>query len=155
MAGPPVRLLALALCALVAAPGLAQAETVVALGDSYSSGEGAPPFLKDRESADCHRSEYAWPFVLARQMDWPDPMLFACSGATSTDMLGGDPKRHQPNQVAELAGLNPDIVTLTIGGNDLGFKSVLVKCASLTRCVRNPAAGCAQTGFPLQRKCHR
>ena len=144
MAGPlrAPSLLALALCLLLVASTPVRAETVVALGDSYSSGEGAPPFLKDRESAGCHRSAYAWPFVMARQLSWPDPQLLACSGATSEEMLHGNPADHQPNQLAELAGSNPDVVTLTIGGNDLGFKSILERClVPGDRCDRHYTSG--------------
>lgn len=61
----------------------------VALGDSYSAGEGVQPFLAgtDTPSDRCHRSKYAYsravqlsPLPLSRS-------FFACSGATTSNLL--------------------------------------------------------------------
>ncbi|HKG49130.1 MAG TPA: SGNH/GDSL hydrolase family protein [Actinomycetales bacterium] len=98
-----------------------------ALGDSYSSGEGNPPF--DPDSGDCHRSRAAWPRMIARQ----DPEIvmaahIACSGATSTSLRrrynGEPPQLRQLRNLAEPV----DLVTITIGGNDIGFGPVLADC---------------------------
>jgi lysophospholipase L1-like esterase len=98
-----------------------------ALGDSYSSGEGNPPF--DADSGNCHRSPAAWPRMIARQ----DPGIamaahIACSGATSTSLR----RRHngEPPQLRQLRNLDQpaDLVTITIGGNDIGFGPVLANC---------------------------
>jgi len=98
-----------------------------ALGDSYSSGEGNPPF--DPDSGDCHRSRAAWPRMIARQD--PDIVMaahIACSGATSTSLR----RRHngEPPQLRQLRRLAEpvDLVTITIGGNDIGFGPVLADC---------------------------
>jgi len=48
-----------------------------------------------------------------------------CSGATTTDVVN--------NQVAAL-GASTNLVTVTAGGNDAGFVSLLVNC-TLTNCV--------------------
>ena len=53
--------------------------------------------------------------------------FFACSGAVITDLF--NPFKDQDAQVDLVADLERvDVVTLTIGGNDAGFASVLESC---------------------------
>lgn len=110
-----------------AAAAAGRVALLAALGDSYSSGEGNPPF--DEDSGKCHRSPVGWPRMIARQ----DPRIamaahIACSGATSRAL------RHEyndePAQLRQLSSLprRPDLVTITIGGNDIGFGPVLADC---------------------------
>ena len=107
--------------------------TLVAMGDSYSSGEANPPFdagtnVKDGDQ--CHRSANAWPRLLATS----DPTIaleahIACSGATTKDVISKS-FNTEPPQITQLEALSqpPQLVTVTIGGNDLGFASVLSNC---------------------------
>lgn len=121
-AWPTLRASVLALLAIVAlasaAPGAALGRAhYVALGDSYSSGTGTGNYF-DRK---CLRSEQAYPAVVARARGDLDLVFEACSGATTDDLL-----REQ------LDGLTADTrwVTVTIGGNDIGFADIVVACAS-------------------------
>jgi lysophospholipase L1-like esterase len=129
-----VALLAAAATTLAAGPaaagergGAEHRRPLAALGDSYSSGEGAPPF--DPASDGCDRSPLAWPLQVAARLERPAALL-ACSGATTTDVL--QPFKGQPAQVIQLAALRPRprIVTITIGGNDVGFGPVLQACVA-------------------------
>ena len=45
----------------------APSTSFIALGDSYSSGEGVPPFETgtDTHYDTCHRSQNAWPYLLS------------------------------------------------------------------------------------------
>ncbi len=89
----------------------------VALGDSYSSGVGTRAYLSDGTS--CQRSVYAYPSLLAVARGYS--LTFrACSGATTADV-----SRTQIDALSASTGL----VTLTVGGNDAGFASVLTTCA--------------------------
>jgi lysophospholipase L1-like esterase len=108
----------------------ARAETdlyYVALGDSYSSGEGVEPY--DPQSLDCHRSAGAYPSLAAQEPPanaytyW----FFACSGATTDDVNrpGGTGQAHQVEKAAKWVRL----VTITIGGNDARFAAMLRRCA--------------------------
>jgi lysophospholipase L1-like esterase len=133
-----------------AAPGVARAAGLVALGDSYASGEGAPPFEAGtaQRGNSCHRSTRAWPAVLAERMSLPDPVSFACSGATTTGLLVSNASRKEPerrrSQVSRLAERDPDVLALTIGGNDMGFEEILRRCITSGRsCVGRyaPAGG--------------
>lgn len=97
------------------------------LGDSYSSGEGAPPY--EPASGACDRSPLAWPRQVGAELGRPVDLL-ACSGAKTADVLQGSAT--QPDQIAALAALRPRprIVTITIGGNDVGFGPVLAACVA-------------------------
>lgn len=101
--------------------------TIAALGDSYSSGEGNPPF--DQLDPRCRRSNAAWPHLLGTMKPAIRLDLFAaCSGAT-TDALH-DSFKNDPPQLTQLRDLDtpPDVVTITIGGNDAGFSNVIASC---------------------------
>ena len=116
----PRRLLAalVAVLALGAAcAGGAQADSYVALGDSYSSGVGTRDYSLDSA---CQRSPYAYPALVAA--DRPNTQLTfkACSGAKTADVLS--------SQVSALTSTTK-FVTITIGGNDAGFSSVITQCA--------------------------
>lgn len=86
----------------------------VALGDSFSSGTGTRAKVDD-----CYRSPFGYPVLLADAHSL-DLDYQACSGAVIADV--------HANQVQAL-GAGTDYVTMTIGGNDLGFADVITQCA--------------------------
>ena len=89
---------------------VAEAATLdyVALGDSYSSGLGAGSYLG---SSSCHRSSNAYPVLYAAQASASLDFV-ACSGARTSDVLN--------NQVSALSA-GTDLVTITVGGNDVDY----------------------------------
>jgi lysophospholipase L1-like esterase len=89
----------------------------VALGDSYSSGVGTGVY--DPASGDCARSPLSYPPLWAAEHNPASFRFVACSGATTGDVLGD-----------QITALDPgtDLVTITIGGNDAGFGSILRTC---------------------------
>lgn len=96
----------------------------VVLGDSYSSGEGAGDYEEDGEDYTCHRSRNAYGVDVE-----PDAVVIACSGATSPDLLGLLQTDKQPDQMNLLKKMEaPEIVFLTIGGNDIGFSEIVRHC---------------------------
>ncbi|WP_406130300.1 SGNH/GDSL hydrolase family protein [Streptomyces sp. NBC_00989] len=109
----------------------------VALGDSYASGPGIPTQV----DATCARSDQNYPSLLAAARNWQLTDV-SCSGATTTALAG--PQGSQPPQLDAL-GVDTDVVTLTIGGNDIGFSSNLATCAGLTS--KDPAGHPCQTFF--------
>ncbi len=111
----------------------------VALGDSYSAGEGAPNpdyiFGTDLDDNRCHRSTAAYPYLLANALGLPIETFFfeACAGAEIRDFYHGngpDKKREQPQR--NWLNTVTTLVTLTIGGNDAGFPDVMEYCARRT-----------------------
>jgi lysophospholipase L1-like esterase len=129
-------------------PARTTATPYVALGDSFSSGEGVPPFDRSTTIAGrdtCHRSSRAWPLLLAGRNDG-DTYSLACSGATLAEVTEGDDRRverdRRSSQVARLARIvGVRLVSVTIGGNDAGFARVLRRCATHLRCDRYYTAG--------------
>jgi hypothetical protein len=99
----------------------------VALGDSYSSGDGAGDYEPDTaESGGCWRSENAYPRVIAEEFDFAGALAFyACSSHKGSEMIEQiGTSESQIERVTE----NTSLVTLGIGGNDLGFIPVLRTC---------------------------
>ncbi|GAA2101717.1 SGNH/GDSL hydrolase family protein [Actinomadura alba] len=110
----------------------------VALGDSYSSGEGAYVLAADRAVVNrCHRTSQSYVHVVTRAFKFARGAAFwACSGATASSVL----KRRfgEPPQV-ERVGAGTSLVTISIGGNDVGFSRVLARCV-----IRLPWTGDCQ-----------
>jgi lysophospholipase L1-like esterase len=103
--------------------GLGQTD-YVALGDSFSSGEGNPPFIE--LSSGCDRSaSAAWPELVA-SMFGIKLDLMACSGA-KTSALYQTFKGQKP-QLKALSSLTPKLVTVTMGGDDLDFPYDIAGC---------------------------
>ncbi|HXR30342.1 MAG TPA: SGNH/GDSL hydrolase family protein [Solirubrobacterales bacterium] len=118
---------------LIAALGLlvtgARAASYVSLGDSYAAGpfipSPIPPF-------GCLKSDHNYPHLAAPAIGGPlrDP---SCSGARTDHMT-------QPQNV-EIDGPNPpqfdsleagtEVVSLSIGGNDIGFSEIAQSCVTL------------------------
>jgi hypothetical protein len=104
----------------------------VALGDSFSSGTGAPPFL---DSIGCYRSTQAYPELIAGDPGVPGELdSEACNGATINDFYDSqttlDGAIVSP-QLQDLSG-NPTLVTLSVGGDDIGFSTVAETCMDVS-----------------------
>jgi lysophospholipase L1-like esterase len=110
-------LMAIALLVLLIAPTLARASSYVALGDSYSSGVGTRTYYGG--SGSCYRSPKAYPVLVASQLE-ASLSFTACSGAKTSDVLS--------KQLGPLSALT-NSVTISVGGNDAGFSSVITQCA--------------------------
>ncbi|MBC9955598.1 SGNH/GDSL hydrolase family protein [Yimella sp. cx-51] len=92
----------------------AASNSYVALGDSYSAGVGTKSKVDS-----CYRSTFGYPALIAAAKGLALNYQ-ACSGATVADV--------QNNQLGALNSTT-GYVSITIGGNDVGFASVLTECA--------------------------
>lgn len=134
---------------VVAGPGGPVASRYVALGDSYSSGEGAvdsnlagrfEPGTDIDGVNECHRSLDAYPHAVraARGIANGDFTFRACSGAQVADLVADLPGNGQWGEGRQLKAVGtvtrPDatvsLVTLSVGGNDFGFGDILESCIS-------------------------
>jgi lysophospholipase L1-like esterase len=125
-----VLLLALAALALAAAMAAgARAANYVALGDSYAAGPLIPnPVLP----LGCLKSDHNYPHLAAPGIGLSLRDV-SCSGATTADMTNPqnvEPDGPNPPQLNALEA-STKVVSLTIGGNDIGFSEVIESCATL------------------------
>jgi lysophospholipase L1-like esterase len=104
---------------ILATPAVAKsaAENYAALGDSYASGVGTREYFDD--SGDCRRSPKAYPQLWADSHDVGNFAFVACSGAVTGDV--------NSNQLDKL-NADTTLVTISVGGNDIGFSGVIQDC---------------------------
>ncbi len=99
---------------------------IVAVGDSYTAGNGATDY--DVKTG-CHRSynNYAHQFASKLRSTGLDASVatMACSGAKTSDVPV------QINNISSSARDATDIVLLTIGGNDVSFASIVGGCLAI------------------------
>jgi lysophospholipase L1-like esterase len=112
----------------------------VALGDSYAAGDLIPS-SPSGTPAGCLRSTHDYGADAAAALGVTRFINATCTGATTTDMT--QPQSVQlgtnPPQFSFLAA-DDSVVTLTIGGDNIGFLGILETCAqlSLTDLFGNP-----------------
>ena len=138
-------------------------EWVVAFGDSFISGEGAPRYYEGTNSPgtnDCRRAPTSFPRRVGNELGLP-VQSFACSGAVVANVLQGgrvqEPDsplpfaagRTQLDAAAEWLALpeSPSVdditvVLVNIGGNDAGFTDLIVACLT-------PGADCEEVAAPF------
>lgn len=88
----------------------------VALGDSFAAGMGAGD-----ESGKCRQSNYSYPADFAETAGIDLVVNAACAGATTSDLL-----KHQLIALDD----RTDLVTVSVGGNDLGVAAIASDCAA-------------------------
>ncbi|MFE9452117.1 SGNH/GDSL hydrolase family protein [Streptomyces sp. NPDC006739] len=119
-----------ALFAASAAPAAAEGAghgrdlTYVALGDSYTSG----PAIPRQVDANCARSDHNYPSLVAAERPVSTFKDVSCAGATTAEMW-----KAQGTNDPQLDALNRDtgLVSVQIGGNDVGFGTIIGTCARL------------------------
>lgn len=115
----------------------------LALGDSFSSGEGAENYALGTDTPEnkCHLSINSYPFLAASLLDVDTFRSVACSAAKTSD-YEKDIQADQPlgetqlgdwlpglrPQKMYLAMASPNVVTISMIGNDIGFSDKLTKC---------------------------
>jgi lysophospholipase L1-like esterase len=138
----------------------------VALGDSFSSGEGAPPYEPARGA--CNVSDLAWPRRLyADVAGFVSVDQRACAGAKTQHLTGPWDKRGLPAQIPDEPDDTVTLVTLTIGGNDVGFGDIVGTCvlaqcpapdedalAALTTTLSTSVYPALQAAYPKARLAH-
>ena len=103
-----------------APPPVERLDKVVLLGDSYSAGNGAGGYLDA-----CFRTPQSAGRRYAAQVH-AVVVDVSCSGAVVADLTHARDGSH-PAQV-DAVDRTADVVVLTIGGNDVGFGSIVLQC---------------------------
>ncbi|HSW79554.1 MAG TPA: GDSL-type esterase/lipase family protein [Candidatus Saccharimonadales bacterium] len=112
--------------------------SVVGIGGSYEAGFAAGPLVIGMPKR-CLQTAAANPLQVARELGVP-VHNFACSGAKTSDVLSKTGSKRQPAQLrlAERA-MRDALVTVLVGGNDVGWMQYLEHCAQ-KGCASLPAA---------------
>jgi hypothetical protein len=123
-------------------PNPGAAERILAVGDSYISGEGSSAFfvgtnVVGARQNQCRRSPTAYPYLVATRLGMGLD-FFACSGATTSQIyeVGQMDERSPddiPGELPQLDNLPQDtsdirVVLVSIGGNDALFGDIGLAC---------------------------
>jgi lysophospholipase L1-like esterase len=118
----------LSLVVLLAMALPAAADEYTSLGDSYTAGPLIPNPLSP---LGCLKSSNNYPHLVARNLGLALSDA-SCSGATTVDMATAQnvtPGPNPPQLNSVTAGT--DVVTLGIGGNDIGFTGIIQDCVAI------------------------
>jgi len=150
-----------ALYSLTAGGELKSLKNYLALGDSYSSGEGAYTYKEGTDTTrnQCHQSLLSYPYLLAGSQS--SFAAVTCSGAQMQHVKSNSEKddfQVSPaptindkeealmnsipgflSQDSFVYSNNPEAITISIGGNDIGFGSILEKCVHPLKHLRDNA----------------
>ncbi|MBM2619338.1 ricin-type beta-trefoil lectin domain protein [Actinoplanes sp. LDG1-06] len=120
----------------------------VAIGSSFAAGPGILPVQSSSGAAGCSRSSLNYPSIVSRQVG-ANLTDVSCSGATTANVLS-TPQGSQPPQVSAV-GTATQVVTVTIGGNDVNYLGSLgaytcqgdggANCATVDRAAIDKAFG--------------
>ena len=132
----------------------------LALGDSYISGEGAFDYQSGTDTGDntCHLSLGSYPYLIGRDLNYNSYHSVACSGAVASDITDSslgytgqaqERKKKRSERLLEeidsifnsfkpgyinqsdfVSRYRPKAINLSIGGNDIGFSDIVIKCAA-------------------------
>ncbi|CAN5422286.1 SGNH/GDSL hydrolase family protein [soil metagenome] len=98
----------------------------IAIGDSFSSGEGAGEYGE----SDCHRSPNGYPSLIADTHAFGgDVINVTCSGARIEHVNGADGQHGEGPQIDAITG-DASLITIGISGNDTGWTDVVSSCAT-------------------------
>jgi len=136
----------------------------LAMGDSFSSGEGAQKYEvgtdEGRNFNLCHLSRVSYPYLIATTIQANNFRSVACSGAITHNIIGsalgttvkvkymsenqydkipgnnslGDWLPGYKKQIGFISINNPAVITLSVGGNDIGFADKLIACIKPGTC---------------------
>lgn len=131
-----ISLSALSVLTVVVAPAQARvpdAVQYVALGDSYAAGVGLDP-ATGSPVAGCLQSEANYPHTVAAELGL-SLVDVSCSGAETKNLIARQQKTSDGTAPPQSDALSDstELVTITIGGNDLGFIDLAGSCVALSR----------------------
>lgn len=143
---------------------------LVVMGDSYASGEGNPrnvtAWINNRSASfnpywdedQCNRSVHGAPAQAALKLEKASNKTsvtlvdVSCSGATVQKGILGPQLRGMSSQIESVSNLignrEIDAVVMSVGGNDIGFATILTACALQSNCPLAKATAQPLSSFP-------
>jgi hypothetical protein len=115
----------------------------VALGDSYASGEGSFSYLPGTSNSTdkCHRATDGYAEQLASYLN-ESLDFWACSGATVPDFIYPNTEGNSEGPQLGHLSQQTQLVTLSVGGNDVGFVPLITDCVYSGAPYSYGSAGC-------------
>ncbi|MEV6494077.1 GDSL-type esterase/lipase family protein [Actinoplanes sp. NPDC051633] len=146
--------------------GAAGKGALLALGDSYMSGEGASVYYTGTDEADgnkCRQAPTAWAVLVSQSPQFGGIDMRACSGARTEhvrltpptkaandgEVVDTDAPAAGPETEGELTQLQayradntgtPAMAVVSLGGNDAGFSTIGIICVAPGDCAARDAA---------------
>jgi lysophospholipase L1-like esterase len=111
----------------VAAARVGSGTAYAALGDSYAAGVMIPTIVATAPKG-CSRSESNYAHLVAKQKQITDLVDATCGGARTPDMTVGQQTDGAPPPQFDVLRPDTALVTLGIGGNDIGFGEIVATC---------------------------
>ncbi len=117
----------------------------VALGDSYTAGPLIPTLTG--MPTGCFRSTGNYPALVAQAIRPASFTDVSCGGAATPDLTRSQSVSLNGRNIPQLQALAPDtdLVTLGIGGNDIGFIEIVNTCARLSK--TDPAGAACRSHY--------
>jgi hypothetical protein len=117
-----------------------QGAKYVAIGSSYAAGPGIP----NQMGGACARSDHNYPHLVAAALHLNLDDV-SCSGAVTANAIN-TPQGAAPPQIN---AVSPDtrLVTLTIGGNDVGYAATSFSCGMTITCTSAPTPAQLHASF--------
>ncbi|MGQ0616056.1 MAG: SGNH/GDSL hydrolase family protein [Acidimicrobiia bacterium] len=112
----------------------------VALGDSYTAGPLVP--LPVGQPIDCGRSDHNYPTLVAAALGITDFRDASCASAATRHLLAPQTGLFGGVNPPQLDALQPgtDLVTIGIGGNDIGFADLVAACLQPPAPIGSPCS---------------
>ncbi|CAJ0962825.1 unnamed protein product, partial [Mesorhabditis belari] len=116
---------------------------IVALGDSFCSGEGNPDRSRSAQreaqwmDEGCHRSSNSWASKVASRFSSSSKSsstiftFLCCTGASvESGVLKGNPQQIKAQieileEIGKTMEISPDVVLMSVGGNDIGYAEIM------------------------------
>lgn len=144
-------------------------------GDSYSSGDGAFNYTTgtDSPSNQCHLSLNSYPLLITQQLFSSSGHSVACSGARITDIIPSKVSSYSGQardgiarssrsddsvsrlladysvgylpQAEFVSHYQPAVLTVSVGGNDLNFSSIIQRCVMPHVSIHHSDSNCYAT----------
>ncbi len=120
----------------------------LALGDSFASGEGAYNYFEETDSNEnrCHLSRDSYPYLIGSVLNLDSYNSVACSGAVLYNITHAPQHTDIPHpnslggllpglrkQLHYVSREQPEVITVGISGNDIGFGQIVKRCVDPRR----------------------
>jgi hypothetical protein len=106
-------------------------KSFAALGDSFAAGIGVGEVTPQDDAPNCSRYTGGYPLKMQKVINAQNFQYVACSGDVSKDVREIQLPKLKPPNKEKPEDKTFDLITMSAGGNDVGFADVLKACLLL------------------------